>query len=347
VSNNDYTRHLVAPTGRSISRIRQDAKRLGVPLDEMGAKHGIDLPWVGFIDVLKDRDELAFDAHVIDLYPKAELLPRHGTTDFLIGVPGSNIRQSAAMVLMIASKVRKNESIGYTDFAVSAKNKPPAASNFERNPKNKETDEAKKQLAHLKLLSATWEQAFQYVRSQDGQFMSVKVPQHLRFKDQQNTSTVVAYNPRKFAFSRLLPILEKGAVLVADSQAKSIMDLGSSKHWQQLNEPRCAEDRRKVLAATGTISEQRCVLADNKRVLLRRSVVVSDFDKSQLLDISVSIKATLESIEQRMQPWSEAVHDLISNNDLSLATSEALTRKAALLDNVTLAYATPAPSPSM
>ena len=144
MSNNDYTRHLVAPTGRSIARIRQDAKRLGVPLDEMGAKHGIDLPWVGFIDVLKDRDELAFHANVIDLYPKAELLPKHGTTNFLIGIPGSNIKQSAAIVLMIAAKVRKSESIGYTDFTVSAKNQPPAASNFERNPQNQETDEAKK-----------------------------------------------------------------------------------------------------------------------------------------------------------------------------------------------------------
>jgi len=341
VSNNDYTRHLVAPTGRSIARIRQDAKRLGIPLDEMGAKHGIDLPWRSFLDVLKDRDELAFHANVIDLYPKAELLPNHGTTNFLLGTPGSNVRQSAAIILMIASKVRKRESIGYTDFAVPYKNQPPAASNFERNPQNQETDEAKKQLTQLNVLSGAWEQAFQYVRNQDGQFISAKVPQQLRFKDQQNTATVVAYNPRKFAFSRLLPILEKGAVLVADSQADSIMELGSSKHWQQLNEPRCAEDRRKILATTGIISEQRCVLVDKERVLLRRSVTVSDHDKAQLLDISLSIKATLESIEQRMQPWSEAVYDLISNNDLSLATREALTRKAALLDNVTLEPTTP------
>ncbi len=332
MSNNDYTRHLLASTGRSIARIRQDAKRLGIPLDEMGAIHGIDLPWRSFLDFLKDRDELAFHDGIVDLYPKIELLPYHGSLHFLIGVPGSNIRQSAAAILMIASKVRKNESIGYSDFAVQAKNKPPSADNFKRSAANLDNKNTRQYQDQLNGLSTAWDHAFQYVRNQDGQFISAKVPQHLRFKDPKSTSTIVAYNPRKFAFGRLLPHLENGAILVADSHAESVMSLGSSKHWQQLNDPRCAEDRRQILANTGMISEQRCVNVDNQRILLRRSVSPSPHDKQRFQDKSVSIKSTLEHIEGRMMLWSEAAIDLISNNNFTIEVAESVIRKATSLD---------------
>ncbi len=339
MSNTRSTRYLRFPSGRSVQRLRQDAHKNRQSLDEVAMSAGIDMPWGPALDYLKDKDGLALSGNLKEAYDLSQLVPALGEVNFLVGVPGSYISQTALQALMLSAKVHSDKNIGYCDFAVQKVNKTPGSLYLRNSAPYVDGPRCQKYLDELSRLEAPWDKSFEFVRSNAKKFVSAKVPTQFRFK--KEVAAIVAMNPRKFVISKLVAYLHEKALLIADSQVDSLLRLGDVKHWEQLKDQRCAQDRRKLLSHTGSITEQRCLVVEGDKYILRRDVQLTDNDRQGFKDDSVSIKSVLISLSNRMLPWQEAAKDLSDTLDLSggkkenlLARSSALDVKSSLVSNI-------------
>lgn len=308
MSNATTTPFLRFPSRRSAKRVAQDARKQGISLNEMAQRNGLDLPWSVGINYLRDKDALALSGNVKDHFTASPLVPEQGRVNFVLGTPGSYVNQTALQVLMLCAVVHSKKHIGYCDYSIENRNETPGPLHYGRSSAFVDGPIKNKYMAELERLRGPWEKSFEFVRDKAVKFVSAKLPHQFRFKKAQ--AAIVAMNPRKNVLGGLGNHLQDKALLIADNQANSIMRLGDGKHWGQLPDQRCSRDRRNLLANTGIISEQRGLMLGNQVYLLRRSIELSDHERSSFADESVSMREVLESLEGRLKPWVEVVDEL-------------------------------------
>ena len=303
MSNSPYTDFMRAPSGRSIRRLRQDAKRQKTSLDSVIKNAGINLPWGVALDYLKDKDLLQVTQGLGDIKSLQPLVPTPGRVNFIIGTPGSLVSETALQTMVVSAMLNPSSNIGYCDFAVEKKNSVPIASNFLRSATLIDAEQRKPYLHELEKLTTAWHKSFELLREKAAKFQSVRVPQQLRFKNRADT-LIFSMNPRKHAINKLAKLNDSTGLVIADNQCQSVLDLGGVGHWQQLHDERCAMDRRQLLSRTGCIVEQRVAQLGDDKILLSRRVELSDTDRASFEAIEQPLKRAVNDVRDKMESWS-------------------------------------------
>jgi len=313
MSNSVTTPLLRFPSGRSAKRLASDAKLEGVSLNQMAERGGLQLPWNVAINYLRDKDALLLKPEVNDQYTAAPLVPNLGKVNFLLGTPGAFIGQTALQALMISSKVHSDKALGYCDFAVEQRNEAPGPLYYGRSSVFVDGPVKLGYQKELERYKQAWENSFDFIRKNSSKFVSAKLPHQFRFKKAK--AAIVAMNPRKSVLGGLSSHLHDKALLIADNQANSVMRLGDVKHWGQLADKRCANDRRNLLKNTDVVSEQRGLRLGNEAYLMRRSIRLTDDERAAFSDESVSMREVLESLDGRMSLWAEIIDEMHGRYD--------------------------------
>ena len=308
MSNAITTPMLRFPSGRLAGRLARDARKDKISLNEMADKAGLKLPWNVAINYLRDKESLSLNGDIKDQYTAAPLVPKLGRVNFVLGTPGSFVNQTALQALMICSKVHHDKPLGYCDYSIENRNDVPSPMHFSRSSVFVDGPMKVHYMDELKKLRRPWEKSFDFVRKNSSKFVAAKLPHQFRFKKAQ--SAIVAMNPRKAVLGALGSHIQDKALLIADNQANSMMRIGDVKHWGQLSDKRCANDRRNLLQNTDVISEQRGLRLGNEIYLMRRSVQLTDAERAAFADESVSMREVLESLNNRMDLWIDVVEGL-------------------------------------
>lgn len=315
MSNAVTTPLLRFPSGRSAKRLARDAKREGVSLNQMAERAGLQLPWSVAINYLKDKDALWLKPEINDHYTAAPLVPSLGKVNFVLGTPGAYIGQTALQALMISSKVHSDKALGYCDYAVEQRNEAPGPLYYGRSSVFVDGPVKLGYQKELLRYKQAWENSFDFIRKNSSKFVSAKLPHQFRFK--KSKAAIVAMNPRKSVLGGLGAHLHDKALLIADNQANSVMRLGDVKHWGQLADKRCANDRRNLLQHTDVISEQRGLRLGNEAYIMRRTLRLTDDERAAFSDESMSMREVLESVDCRMSSWAEVIEEMHGRYDWS------------------------------
>ena len=332
MSNSSYTDFLQLPSGRSVRRLKQDAKRLNISRDDIIKQEGINLPWRVAIDYLKDVDSLKVSKPTKSVNILPDLIPKDGMVNFLLGTPNAHIAQTMLQVMMMTSMVEKGKNIAYCDFALGKKNSVPTAANFDRSAPLITGYDREPFIEELDRLKGSWQKSFDLIKEKANDFQSAKIPQRIRFKDAASLA-MFAINPRKFVVSTLIKLAVKGCgLLIADNKTSSLASLGSAKHWQQLPNERCAQERRDLLSRTNCITEQRGVDQGEESLLLRRSLQLGDDDRSAFADKYTSVGDVIADVNGRMMSGEQAAQELADKVGVSPDQLDKLMSKAKAYD---------------